>query len=443
MLRAAVLVLAASFALSSCGGGGKDIAVATAEVAPGTFSLNTLPDKRLVKGASSARQMLMDGYTISVGPVTEGLWAEVMGGKADNPDAPKAMLSYNDCIKFTKKLSKATGRTWVVPSEAMWEYAYKNGVLTLVDGAKEWTSSVAEDVSDARIVRDAKSRESVPEYVSGAIVFRVAVADGEPCPRNIVDAMNGVQSDREHVSSDETVIVNGVKFPMVGVPGGAGTIGATAEQGTYGEADEKPVHVVDIEGFELGRTEVTVAQWLAVMDVLPLGNYEKEPEKPVINVSWFAAQEYILKLNSVSGRKFRLPSEAEWEYAARGGAKTGHFRYAGSNRIDDVAVYTKDSDVRKVQNVATKMPNELGLYDMSGNAWEWCIDRYALYGSENKDDASAGAEASPSGAFSPVSSERVMRGGSAASAWKACRVSNRSKLPADNVKSSFGFRLAL
>ncbi len=434
--------------------------VATAEVAPGTFSLNTLPDKRLVKGASSARQMLMDGYTISVNPVTEGLWAEVMGGKAENPDAPKAMLSYKDCLKFTKKLSKATGRTWVIPSEAMWEYAYKNGALTPVEGAKEWTSSVAEDISDARVVRDAKSREPVPEYVSGAIVFRVAVADGKPCPRNISDAMNGVQGDREHVSSDETVIVNGVKFPMVAVPGGVGTIGATAEQGTYGEADEKPVHVVDIESFELGRTEVTVAQWLAVMDVLPLGNFEKEPEKPVINVSWFAAQEFILKLNLLSGRKFRLPAEAEWEYAARGGSRTGHFRYAGSNKIDEVAVYAKGSDVLKVQNVASKKPNELGLYDMSGNAWEWCADRYALYGAEAGNGASGVAEGTPPAeeggsvrakdaggvgelCGTAVTSERVMRGGSAASAWKACRVSNRSKLPADNVKSSFGFRLAI
>lgn len=438
-----VLVAACALALVSCGGG-KDINLDEGSVVPGTFSLNTLSDKRLISGASSARQMLMDGYTIMRSPVTEGQWAEVMGGKASDPEAPKAMVSYDDCVKFAKKLSKAAGKEYMVPTEAMWEYAVKSGVISPDAKVREWTSSESHDVDGARVVRSAKERESVPAYTRGPIVFRVAAADGTVCPESVAAAMKGVQGSRESVSEGETVTVNGVEFRMIGIPGATLAAGGTAEQGKYADDDEKPVQVVDVADFELGRTEVTVGQWLAVMEDLPLGNLASEPEKPVINVSWYAAQEYILKLNELSGRQFRLPTEFEWEYAARGGAKSGHYRYAGSNRISDVAVYADKNEPLKVAKVASLQANELGLYDLSGNAWEWCLDSYIPYG-DGSYDVHAGVELVPGDG--PLESEavstRVMRGGSSASNWKACRVSNRSGLPADNVKSTFGFRLAL
>ncbi len=443
MTKRFVLYAACALAFASCGGG-KNINLDEGSVAPGTFSLNTLSDKRLISGASAARQMLMDGYTISRNPVTEGQWAEVMGGKASDPDAPKAMVSYDDCVKFVKRLSKSTGKAYMVPTEAMWEYALKNGVISPDGNVREWTSSDAADMDGAKVVRTAKKRESVPVYTKGPIVFRVAAADGAVCPENVVAAMKGVRISEETVPEGETVTVNGVDFKMVGVQGATLAAGGTSEQGQYADEDEKPVQVVDIADFEIGRTEVTVGQWLAVTEDLPLGNLASEPDKPVINVSWYAAQEYILKLNELSGRKFRLPTEFEWEYAARGGVKTGHYRYAGSNRIGDVAVYADKNEPRKVAKTASLKSNELGIYDLSGNAWEWCLDSYAPYGAGTY-DCGAGVELIQGDG--PLESEavstRVMRGGSSASNWKACRVSNRSGIPADNVKGTFGFRLAL
>lgn len=433
--------LAAIITLCSCGGGTKNVEIAMSDVQPGTFSLNTLKDKRLVTGASSARQMLMGGYSISSQPISEGLWAEVMGGKAENPDAPKTGISYNDCEKFVGKLSKATGKDYVIPSEAMWEYAYDNGAIQPLIGSKEWTSTAAQGTEDAKITRAAKEKEETATFTKGAILLRVAIAGDEPCPQMEADAMEGKNSAREHVCGNETIKVNGVNFNMVAVKGGTAAIGATSEQGKYAEDDEKPIQVVVVEDFEIGRTEVTVAQWLAVMDNLPLGNYAEDGNKPVINVSWFAAQEYIMKLNKLSGRTFRLPTEEEWEYAARGGVKSGHFRYAGSNKIDQVAVNAMDNEQMKVKNVASLKPNELGIYDMSGNAWEWCENVYGLYGQPVPEENDRVTAESP--VETNVYSVRVMRGGSAASYWKGCRVSNRSGIPADNVKGTFGFRLAI
>ena len=203
-------------------------------------------------------------------------------------------------------------------------------------------------------------------------------------------------------------------------------MGATEEQADYGDEMEKPVREVTVEPFEIGKTEVTAGLWNAVMGSLPLGNDLREADKPVINVSWYGAQQFILKLNALTGRKFRLPTEAEWEFAARGGAKSRGYRFSGSNQVGSVAVYTQNSDNGKPARVARMQANELGLYDMSGNAWEWCQDCFGAYGQPAE-----------------KSEWHVMRGGSAASPWNACRVSNRQKVPATNVKASFGFRLAL
>ncbi|MGN0195913.1 MAG: SUMF1/EgtB/PvdO family nonheme iron enzyme [Candidatus Cryptobacteroides sp.] len=388
----------------------------------GTLALGTMPDRRLVKGCDRASQQIVDGYAISALPVSQALWSAVMGGNPSSAagDAlPVDRVTLEDCGKFVKKLSKMTGYRFEIPTEAQWEYAVRRGEAETVKGLREWCAGAA--------VRTSSEREEIPGYTKASgLGFRVAIRTGHPCDSTVVAAISGVMPEREHVANNEVIEVNGVKFSMIGVRGCGFTMGATSEQGEYAEEDEKPMMAINVEDFEIGRTEVTVEQWEAVMGTLPFGNSPDNPQRPVVNVSWYAAQEFILRLNELSGRTFRLPTEAEWEFAARGGMRSAYNRYAGSNKVGQVAVYEKNSNSLRVSDVKTLKPNELGIFDMSGNAWEWCFDAYSPYEGTPQD-----------------SSVKVHRGGSAASRWGACRVSNREAMPADNTKATFGFRLAI
>jgi len=426
---ARVVALAFGVAVAAgCGGSVEGLEPQMVEVPAGTFSFGSMPDKRLVKGAENPHQIIMASFSISSDPVSTMLWDAVMGTKLSSEGSgPVTKVSAKDCEKFAAKLSKMTGKEYIIPSEPMWEYACRMGAIDPVKGSREWCSDPFDGSEEDMVVRTPSERSGVPGYTkSGNLTVRVALAGGEEADRKIVDAIQGVQSARETSCTDEKIEVNGVVFQMVAVKGANTLIGATSEQSPYEEEDEVPPYSTTVEDFEIGLTEVTVEQWLAVMPVLPVGNDSRSPLKPVVNVSWYAAQEYILRLNEISGRIFRLPTEAEWEFAARGGIKTQNFRYAGSNQIVAVAVHEKNSVKLGVADVRSLSRNELGLYDMCGNAWEWCLDAYAPYGKEPED---AGV--------------KVMRGGSAASRWDACRVSNRQAMPADNLKGTFGFRLAI
>ena len=149
-------------------------------------------------------------------------------------------------------------------------------------------------------------------------------------------------------------------------------------------------------------------------------------------VSWEDCQTFITKLNQMTGKNFRLPSEAEWEYAARGGKKSQGYKYAGSNNVADVAWYDGNSGMG-THPVATKAPNELGLYDMSGNVWEWCQDWYGSY--------SSNAQTNPNGPDS--GDNRVSRGGGWGHIGWDCRVSKRNPKPTTYQTYYWGFRLAL
>ena len=174
-------------------------------------------------------------------------------------------------------------------------------------------------------------------------------------------------------STIETIVVNGVKFNMVKIKGGTFRMGATSEQSNY-DNDEKPVHSVTLSDYYMGETEVTQELWEAVMGSNP-SRFMGDNQRPVEIVNWDDCQEFIKKLNSLTGKQFRLPTEAEWEYAARGGKYSRGYKYSGSNNVDEVAWYKSNSG-ETTHPVATKEANELGLYDMSGNVYEWCNDKH-------------------------------------------------------------------
>ena len=242
-----------------------------------------------------------------------------------------------------------------------------------------------------------------------------------------------------------TYTVNGVSFKMVAVEGGTFTMGASDVD--LGASDsEKPAHQVTLSSYRIGETEVTQALWKAVMgsnpsEFSPTNGYAENLQRPVEMVSWNDCQQFITKLNQMTGKNFRLPTEAEWEYAARGGKNSQGYKYAGSNDLNLVAwhwnnipSHTDGVEGYGTQTVATKSPNELGLYDMSGNVWEWCQDRYGSY--------SSAAQTNPTGPASGY--DRVGRGGS----WYfmesvGCRVSYRSYGSPSDSGNSLGLRLAL
>ena len=225
-------------------------------------------------------------------------------------------------------------------------------------------------------------------------------------------------------------VKNGISIDMVKVEAGTFMMGATSEM-QYPEDDEKPVHQVTLTNdYYMGKYEVTQALWQVVMGSNP--SKFKGDDLPVDQVSWNDCQEFISKLNSMTGRMFRLPSEAEWEYAARGGKKSRGYQYSGSSNISDVAWYCENS-AEKTHPVGTKQANELGLYDMTGNVWEWCQDWYGSYVSSS--------QTNPTGAVSGWC--RVIRDGSCYGFARNCRSSIRGYDAPDNRNDSLGLRLVL
>lgn len=234
------------------------------------------------------------------------------------------------------------------------------------------------------------------------------------------------------ISASQSFTVKGVTFKMLIVEGGSFNMGATSDQGGDSESDEKPVHQVTLSSFYMGETEVTQALWQAVMGSNPsrfVGD-----SRPVERVSWGDCQTFIQELNTLTGRTFRLPTEAEWEYAARGGKKSRGCKYSGSNILGNVAWF-EDNSGRETHPVKTKSPNELGLYDMSGNVWEWCQDWVDSYTSSS--------QTNPTGPTS--GSLRSNRGGcwSSDGGMFGCRVANRGQNKPDSQENYLGLRLAL
>ena len=262
----------------------------------------------------------------------------------------------------------------------------------------------------------------------------VSILDGQTASLSGVlttNASSSVSSGTSLTGNTITIPVKkGISIDMVRVEAGTFTMGATAEMKEPWE-DEKPTHRVTLTNdYYIGKYEVTQALWQAVMGHNP--SYFKSDNLPVESVSWDDCQDFLSKLNRITGKTFRLPTEAEWEYAARGGNKSRGYQYSGSNNLLDVAWFM-DNSGSQTHAVGTKQANELGIYDMSGNVWEWCQD---WFGENN-----SSSQVNPTGANS--GSDRVIRGGSWGFDAVSCRSSIRSWCKSGGRGYNLGLRLVL
>lgn len=454
----------------------------------------------------------IDDFYIGETVVTQALWKAVM---ENNPSTykgrnlPVVEVSWNQCEDFIYELNRITGNTFRLLRESEWEYAakegYKNeslnfyspsfdeiawhkrnssnrihevagkkpnslGIYDMLGNVWEWcddnydsntykkmTGHLYKGVKKGnyKIRKGGSNQDGLacsitycglddPLTQSVNLGFRLA-ADVDKCISLKID-----NKTTKQVEKDILIDFHGMDIKMIFVRGGDFLMGATEEQEIYADKDEKPCHKVRLDNYYLCETVVTQALWRSVMGHNPSKYFDSE--MPVVNVSWHDCKNFIRKLNSLTGKQFRLPTEAEWEYAARGGCKSKGYRYAGSNKLEDVAWFWRNSgtkyislpnenNIKSIQNenrctphrVCLKKPNELGFYDMSGNVWEWCVDTPRHYNSL--------AQVNPIG--SALSFYRIKRGGSFCSTNAFCRVSSRDFDDNYTKMDNIGLRLAM
>ena len=400
-----------------------------------TFPFNAVPTTlRTITGSEHQFQVIQSGFWISDEPVTPSLYESIMG----EGTWPNSGVSYDDAQAFLNKLYHNTHYPVVLLTECMYEAALRSDLYSpesywneLVSDrwannapdvvpVKNW--KVSEGIKDLIVTRKAFERAPFQKFRRRqSNVFHICIKEAGASLKEF-EVMNDITDiPRPEMSDgkDEEFTVDGVSFKMVAVAGGNMQLGGTEEQKQYPEPDELPVRDVHITSFKIGETEVTRALWDAVMGGLPGGNTLIDPEVPVCGINWYDAQLFAYKLSQITGRPFRIPSEDEWEAACRGSIHSRHFMFSGSNTSAEVAVCKqKDGVDRKLEPVKTLQPNELGLYDMSGNLWEWVRGE------------------APDG-------RAMLKGGCYRSKNTACRVSNRQPMQPEIRKATFGLRLAL
>lgn len=383
-------------------------------------------------------------------------------------DQHEAQLLPNHIISLTPTFSPIYTNITVTSSDpSVAAGRYVNGVIQVV-GINEGISTLFIGISDNHCILDSCIVEVYTErgdvncdgFVNiSDVTTLIDVLLGGEAPHS--DENADCNADNRITISDVTALidallsgeplpdkdsqvynVNGVSFKMVKVKGGTFMMGATAGQGNQAYDDEFPVHEVILSSYCIGETEVTQALWQAVMGENP-SNFKGDLNRPVEMVSWYDCQTFVAKLNQMTGKSFRLPSEAEWEFAARGGNLSHDYMYAGSNNLDEVAwAYSNipsqqpNTEGYGTQPVAQKMPNELGLYDMSGNVYEWCNDWFDIY--------SSSVQLDPTGPGDDMDCHyRVNRGGGWNRYGRSCRVSLRNNPTPESAAFNYGLRLAM
>ena len=286
-------------------------------------------------------------------------------------------------------------------------------------------------IAEAEAERQRLEAEAEQQRLEAEAERQRLEAEAEAERQRLFEESERKKAEAERAKSQpKTFTVNGVTFELLYVKGGTFTMGCTPEQNGDCNNDEKPTHSVTLDDYYIGKFEVTQDLWTAVMGKNP--SNKKGDNLPVENVSWNDAQDFIRQLNQMTGEHFSLPTEAQWEYAARGGSKSKGYKFSGGNILGNVAWYA-DNSASTPHQVGTKDPNELGLYDMSGNVWEWCYDLYGNYSSESQNN--------PTGPTS--GSVRVLRGGSWSYFAGLARVSYRLYGQPGSRFSGRGFRLVL
>ena len=460
----------------------------------GTFTMGATSEQQRVAydWEKPAHSVTLSDFSIGETEVTEELWYAVMEesqySRCKNKNLPIEYVSWNECQEFITKLNQLTGKNFRLPTEAEWEYAARGGkesmgyryagsntlseVAWYTDNSESVTHPVKQKQPNELGLYDMSGnvwewcQDWYGSYYSFAETnptgpttgsYRVKRGGGscyhaKDCRTSIRDRYDPAHGDSNlglrlaltikvlpstkpavtKKVATQTFAVNGVSFTMVDIEGGTFMMGAGNARST---SDESPTHSVTLSDFSIGETEVTQELWQAVMGNNPSYFPQLVKQLPVEQVSWNDCQEFITKLNQLTGRNFRLPTEAEWEYAARGGNKSKGYKYAGSDWIDDVAWYWTNGG-SETHPVKQLLPNELFLYDMSGNVWEWCQDWFDYYWNYGNSSPT-----NPTGAASGF--ERVYRGGSWGGAESFCRVVKRGRNTPTYKYRHVGLRLAL
>lgn len=398
-------------------------------------SATVLVDNKMVRGTNGVAKVVLpvgqhsyivasDGYESEEGTVKLKAAApsnlQITLSKETNTiststnDVATQHIVRNQIVKFSGKVVDINGQP--VIGAVVEETGTKNISVTDIDGNF--------------IIKAKSSSITVTVTFLGCVPKQVKLTEGTKEEITLIEETYKKQPSSS-ASSITIPVKDGISIEMVKVEGGTFMMGATPEM-KNSWTEERPIHQVTLTNdYYIGKYEVTQSLWCALMDNNP--SYFKGDNLPVEQVSWDDCQKFINKLNDITGRKFRLPTEAEWEYAARGGKKSRGYQYSGSNKISDVAWYSSNSE-HKTQPVGLKLANELGLYDMSGNVDEWCFDRFGFY--------SALSQTNPLGADDGIC--RVYRGGSWEQTAEFCRSSDRSNYgTSKNRIYNLGFRLAL
>lgn len=322
------------------------------------------------------------------------------------------------------------------------------GTLTITSNAKWSISTTADWLSFSTLSGVGDGQVTVRANGSTADRTAIVTVKGEDISRQAVvtQAATETPSDPETPTQESVLTINaaGVTFKMIRVEGGTFFMGATAEQMDEAYDDEKPAHSVTLSSYYIGETEVTQQLWQVVTGLTPTSDGEQwgstygiGKNRPAYYISWDDSQEFIMKLNALTGRTFRMPTEAEWEFAARGGNKSKGYKYSGSDTVGEVAWYAVNSDYG-THDVATKQPNELGLYDMSGNVWEWCSDW------ADSNYYSSSPSVNPTGPLTvPTGTNRVVRGGDWFLNATYCRTAKRDYADPYDRYYGNGIRLVL
>ena len=351
------------------------------------------------------------------------------------------VLVASAAITYSRELEK---RAILGDNVAMWQlsqcYRFSFGVDQNLDKADYWLDRAAEegnvDALNQKVLLDNKGKRltEAKRRELAAVEQRERKQLLKSKEEQRLAKEKRRQAELKKQVKKQTFTANGVSFVMVEVKGGTFTMGATSEQGGDAYDNEKPAHSVTLSSYHIGQTEVTQELWLAVMGENPVEfPVELKGDKdPIVCVSMEECQEFIERLNKITGKHFRLPTEAEWEFAARGGNLSKGYKYSGSDNLDDVA-WSDENTGGITHNVATKRANELGLYDMSGSVWEWCSDLYGPY--------SSSSQTNPTGP--KMGPGCVIRGGSWGHIATCCRVSFRMYFKPDACDGFIGFRLAL